>query len=258
MRGLSTSLQNALVLVSRPKNAREAFHPTKRTPCMVEIALPTFILCSNLPGQFEESHVALRRHLLEPKPLSSTDDDFRDLSSHPPWGCRCLHPSKIAPVQNCTRPKQNCTRQAELHPSSRIAHVHQACQRGLHEPNQGSTVGDGVRIQRTKPAPPVVPCSPTRWQMLDNIDVNAVYQTRLDVLQNCPAHLKGRFRQASRTALDARNQAALGGDATQEIRAWKLFCVLPFWLLRRLHCGGRLGKAELSKRLDDFSEGLWM
>ena len=135
----------------------------------------------------------------------------------------------------------------------------QACQRGLHEgpSTQASAAGDGFRPHRTQPAPAVFPSSPTPWQMLDNIDVNTVYQTRFNVLQNCPVHLKGRFRQASRTAFDACHQAAFGEDATQEIRAWKLFCVLPFWLLRRPHGGGHVGKAELNKRFDDFAAGLW-
>ena len=52
-----------------------------------------------------------------------------------------------------------------------------------------------------------VPRSPTLWQMLDDIDVESVHQTRFNVLQNCPVLLKGRFRQASRTTLEARHQA---------------------------------------------------
>ena len=103
----------------------------------------------------------------------------------------------------------------------------QACQRGLPpEPsNQVFAVDDGVCTQT---APPVVPSSPTPWQMLDDIDVDAVYHTRFNVLQNCPAHLKGRFRQATRTAFEARHQATFAKDcnAALTIRVWKLFCVL--------------------------------
>ena len=119
--------------------------------------------------------------------------------------------------------------------------------------NQVFAVDDGVCTQTA----PVVPSSPTLWQMLDDIDGDTVYHTRFNVLQSCPVHLKGRFRQATRTALEARHQAALAEDATQEIRVWKLFCVLPFWLLRRPHGGGRVGKVELSKRFDDFAAGSW-
>ena len=87
--------------------------------------------------------------------------------------------------------------------------------------------------------------------MLDSINADAVYHRRFNVLQNCPAHLKGGFRQAARTALETRHQAALAEDARQEVRVWKLFCMLPFWLLPRPHGGGREGKAELSKRFDE-------
>ena len=46
-------------------------------------------------------------------------------------------------------------------------------------------------------------------------------------------------------------------DVAKEIRGWKLFIVLPFWLLRRPFSRGRVGKAELSQRFDLFIGGQW-
>ena len=44
---------------------------------------------------------------------------------------------------------------------------------------------------------------------------------------------------------------------TGEVRAWKLFLLLPFMLLRRPIGQGRVGKEELSIRFDKFSDGQW-
>ena len=42
-------------------------------------------------------------------------------------------------------------------------------------------------------------------------------------------HLRGRFRQAARCALEARHDALIAGDRIAESLAWMLFCLLPFW-----------------------------
>ena len=52
------------------------------------------------------------------------------------------------------------------------------------------------------------------------------FARRFDVLQSCPAHLKG-GRQATRLALDTRHQAAFVEDATKETRAQKHSVWLP-------------------------------
>ena len=44
---------------------------------------------------------------------------------------------------------------------------------------------------------------------------------------------------------------------TKETQSWKLFCLLPFWLLRRPQSKGRVGKAELTKRFEQFDNGQW-
>ena len=101
------------------------------------------------------------------------------------------------------------------------------------------------------------PAQETEWEALDSVNLHEVFEMRFRVLQNCPHHLRGRFRHASRCALEARDQAARAGDRVMELRAWKLFCLLPFWLLQRPESQGRVGKVELCDRFDKFGEGHW-
>ena len=61
---------------------------------------------------------------------------------------------------------------------------------------------------------------------------------------------------AVQVALEKRQQAVAAGDATGEVRAWKLFLLLPF-MLRRPIGEGRVRKEELSTRFDKFSDGQW-
>ena len=77
------------------------------------------------------------------------------------------------------------------------------------------------------------------WESLDGVDLSAVYRTRFAVLQNCPFQFRGRFRLAARQALEARQEAVLNHDIEMEIRAWKLFCLFPFMLLRRPRTPGK-------------------
>ena len=80
---------------------------------------------------------------------------------------------------------------------------------------------------------------------------------RFRVLQSCPAHLKAKYRVALTTALEAVHEAAQRRDPVKEVRAWMLFSLLPFWLLRRPLGQGRVGKAELSDRFELFAGGQW-
>ena len=97
----------------------------------------------------------------------------------------------------------------------------------------------------------------TGWEVLDSVNVEEVFETRFQVLQNCPHHLRGRFQHVARCALGARHQAARVGDRSMELRAWTLFCLLPLWLLQRPAGRGRVSKAELCDRFDQFGEGQW-
>ena len=71
------------------------------------------------------------------------------------------------------------------------------------------------------------------WEWLDGVDIQQVFDKRFWVMQGCPHQVRGRFRQATRCALEARHNAIRAQDRTTEIRAWKLFCLVPFLLLHR-------------------------
>ena len=51
------------------------------------------------------------------------------------------------------------------------------------------------------------------------------------MMQSCPVHLKGEV--ALTTALEAVHEAAQRRDPVKEVRAWKLFSFLLFWLFRK-------------------------
>ena len=97
----------------------------------------------------------------------------------------------------------------------------------------------------------------SQWTTLDDVCLQEVFKQRFAILQGCPAHLKARYRHALTTALEAVHTAVQQNDVAKEIRGWKLFIVLPFWLLRRPFSRGRVGKAELSQRFDLFIGGQW-
>ena len=95
----------------------------------------------------------------------------------------------------------------------------------------------------------------SQWSSLDEIGLPEVFQTRFRVLQSCGAHLKGRYRSAMKVALEAVHTAVEQRDLLTEVRGWKLFSLLPFWLLRKPLSQGRVGKSELSERFEAFTRG---
>ena len=87
-------------------------------------------------------------------------------------------------------------------------------------------------------------------EMLDQINLKEVFENRFLVLQSCPQSVRGRFRQAVRRALEAMSEAARIHGNVGEGRCWKLFCLLPMWLLRRCPGSHRVAKEELFMRFD--------
>ena len=99
------------------------------------------------------------------------------------------------------------------------------------------------------------PVAAMLWEFLDEVNLQEIYLRKFKVLQSCPVQLKGMYHQACRVALEALHVAVMEHDETRELRAWKLFSVLPFWLLLRLGSQGRVGRDELLRNL--FEEGHW-
>ena len=85
-----------------------------------------------------------------------------------------------------------------------------------------------------------------------------MFQIRLPVLQSCPFQFQGRYRHAARTALQGRHDGAMVGDVQRETRAWKLFTLLLFMLLRRVPEQSHVSKDELHARLNKFGDGQWV
>ena len=90
---------------------------------------------------------------------------------------------------------------------------------------------------------------------MDAINLEDVFQKRIGVLQCCPH--KGRFRNASRVALQERHDAVVAGDRQRQIRAWKAFTLFPFMLLQRSQGQRNEEKDELCARLDKFGQNSW-
>ena len=75
------------------------------------------------------------------------------------------------------------------------------------------------------------------------------------VLQSCPVHLKGRYWFAMKAAVEAVHTAVEQRVPLTEVRGWKLFSLLPFWLFRRPSSQDCARKSELSERSDAFTRG---
>ena len=57
------------------------------------------------------------------------------------------------------------------------------------------------------------------WEVLDRVNLAEVFERKFNVLQNCPHHVRGRFRHACRQALEARSDAVRAHNDVGEIRA---------------------------------------
>ena len=125
------------------------------------------------------------------------------------------------------------------------------CRRGLPPEQPGRSTGFSHRCVDP------TPFETSSWDDVDGMCFERVYDSRFRVLQSCPHHLRGRFRKACRQVLERRHEGVQAGDDVKETRSWKMFCLLPFMLLRRPAGEGRVGKAELCRRFDQFSEGQW-
>ena len=90
--------------------------------------------------------------------------------------------------------------------------------------------GDAMEVEEPEPGMRTQDRPQTGEEDLDDVCLRRVFECRFHVVHCCPAFFKGRFRHAVRVALETRQQAVAVGDATAEVRAWKLF---PFMLLRR-------------------------
>ena len=80
---------------------------------------------------------------------------------------------------------------------------------------------------------------------------------RRSTLRKCLHHLRGRLRQDFSIALSERLRAKLENDVDGEIRAWKLFVLIPSVLLHRPRGAGSVGRSELAQWFEDYQQGRW-
>ena len=78
------------------------------------------------------------------------------------------------------------------------------------------------------------------------------------MLKGCPHFMRGRLRECFATALRERHRGALIGDSVVQVRAWKLFALIPTMLFQRPHGTGSIGRAELAQRIERFFQGRWL
>ena len=96
------------------------------------------------------------------------------------------------------------------------------------------------------------------WEQLDSVDLSECLLRRVPMLKSCPRFLRGRLRQCWGFALRERCSAKLAGDVNAEVRAWKLFCLVPMMILCKPRSAGSVGRDELAKRIEDFEGGRWV
>ena len=95
------------------------------------------------------------------------------------------------------------------------------------------------------------------WERLDEVDLDELFLQKIPMLKTCPRFLRGRLLHCFGVALRERHRAKLAGDRVAEVRAWKLFGMVPIMLLRRTKHSGTVGRDEFAQRVEDFNSGRW-
>ena len=93
---------------------------------------------------------------------------------------------------------------------------------------------------------------------LDSVNVEEDFVTRACVMKSPPRFLQGAYRSAMRIALSEADRARDARDTTGQVRAWKLFLLLPRILLFRPPRGVFVQKSRLFEPFQLFSAGRWV
>ena len=98
----------------------------------------------------------------------------------------------------------------------------------------GSTAGIGVDLDGVQEVPQVrVRAVAVGMASLDRVNLHGIFRRRAVVMRTVPTFLKGAFTAALRVAFEECIAARAHGDETREVRAWKLFLLIPRMLLHR-------------------------
>ena len=112
--------------------------------------------------------------------------------------------------------------------------------------------GIPVRHQRQREA-----AQESSWHQFDQLNLEDCFLTKVPTLRKCPHFLRGRLREVFSFVLRERCRAKMENDVEGEVRAWKLFGLIPAMLLHRPKGVGSVGRAELVHRFNDFQQGHW-
>ena len=77
------------------------------------------------------------------------------------------------------------------------------------------------------------------------------------MLRSCPHFRRNRLRECFGFALRERFRAKVVADVEAEVRAWKLFGLIPMMLLHKPKGVGSVGRSELAQRVNLFQRGSW-
>ena len=154
---------------------------------------------------------------------------------------------------------------------SRAAARNEARMSGSDTETLGSDVRGGVSegdsVEEEEPEPSLtqpVRIAPRRLdishglQSLDGVDLKTMFSRRGVVMKSVPKFLQGAWRAALRIALEEVSTGRQVGDIVRQMRAWKLFLLLPRMLLHRKARGGAIPKHKLEERFAWFVAGRWL
>ena len=94
-------------------------------------------------------------------------------------------------------------------------------------------------------------------ESMDEVILGDILKIRASVMKSVPKFVRGPFRMACRVAFDHHATSMARGDRLGQVRAWKLFLMLPRMLLSRPPRGGEVPKKKLQDRFAAFARGEW-
>ena len=95
------------------------------------------------------------------------------------------------------------------------------------------------------------------FESLDIVDLTDVFQFKASIMQSVPKFLHGAYRSALRQAIDGVKSGLERNDVVLQVRAWKLFLLVPRMLLFRPCRGGLIPRKTIEERVALFQSGHW-
>ena len=95
------------------------------------------------------------------------------------------------------------------------------------------------------------------FESLDIVELTDVFQFKASIMQSVPKFLHGAYRSALRQAIDGVKSGLERNDVALQVRAWKLFLLVPRMLLFRPCRGGTIPRKTIEERVALFQSGHW-